>query len=135
MGWIIEQIYNLVSNYGLAIILFTVIIKLILLPLNIKSQKSMKKQQKIQPVLAELQQKYANDQEKLQKEMMKLYKENNVSMTGGCLPMLIQFPILIGLYRVIQRPITYLAGISIQELMEGDFANVRLWWHESCVDE
>lgn len=135
MGWIIEQIYNLVSNYGLAIILFTVIIKLILLPLNIKSQKSMKKQQKIQPVLAELQQKYANDQEKLQKEMMKLYKENNVSMTGGCLPMLIQFPILIGLYRVIQRPITYLAGISIQELMEGDFANKILMLRDAMADK
>lgn len=135
MGWIIEQIYNLVSNYGLAIILFTVIIKLILLPLNIKSQKSMKKQQKIQPVLAELQQKYANDQEKLQKEMMKLYKENNVSMTGGCLPMLIQFPILIGLYRVIQRPITYLAGISIQELMEGDLANKIIMLRDAMADK
>lgn len=115
MGWIIEQIYNLVSNYGLAIILFTIIIKLILLPLNVKSQKSMKKQQKIQPILAELQQKYANDQEKLQKEMMKLYKENNVSMTGGCLPLLIQMPILIGLYSVIRRPITYLAGVTLEQ--------------------
>ena len=118
MGWIIEQIYNLVSNYGLAIILFTVIIKLILLPLNIKSQKSMKKQQKIQPVIAELQQKYANDQEKLQKEMMKIYRENNVSMTGGCLPLLIQMPILIGLYRVIQRPLTYLVGIAISDFTD-----------------
>lgn len=115
MGWIIEQIYSLVSNYGLAIILFTVIIKLILLPLNIKSQKAMKKQQKIQPLMAELQQKYANDQEKLQKEMMKIYKENNISMTGGCLPLLIQMPILIGLYRVIQRPITYLVGVAIND--------------------
>lgn len=113
MGWIIEQIYNLVSNYGLAIIIFTVLIKLILLPLNIKSQKAMKKQQKIQPILQELQAKYANDQEKLQREMMKLYKENNVSMTGGCLPMLIQLPILIGLYRVIYAPLKYLAGVDI----------------------
>lgn len=112
MGWIIEQIYNLVANYGLAIILFTVIIKLILLPLNVRSQKAMKKQQKIQPIIAELQQKYANDQEKLQKETMKIYKENNISMTGGCLPMLIQFPILIGLYQVIQRPLSYLAGVD-----------------------
>lgn len=113
MGWIIEQIYNLVSNYGLAIIIFTVLIKLILLPLNIKSQKAMKKQQKIQPIVQELQAKYANDQEKLQREMMKLYKENNVSMTGGCLPMLIQLPILIGLYRVIYAPLKYLAGVDI----------------------
>lgn len=112
MGWIIEQIYNLVANYGLAIIIFTVIIKLILLPLNIKSQKAMKKQQKIQPIMQEIQKKYANDQEKLQRETMKLYKENNISMTGGCLPMLIQMPILIGLYQVIQKPLSYLVGVD-----------------------
>ena len=112
MGFIIEHIYNLVSNYGLAIIIFTILIKLILIPLNIHSQKAMKKQQKIQPLMAELQKKYANDQEKLQREMMKIYKENNISMTGGCLPMLIQMPILIGLYQVIQKPLSYLAGVD-----------------------
>ncbi len=112
LGFIIETIYNFVQNYGLAIILFTVVVKLILLPLNIKSQKAMRKQQKIQPIIAKLQDKYKNDQEKLQREMMKVYKENNVSMMGGCLPMLIQMPILIGLYQVIQRPITFLAGVT-----------------------
>ncbi len=112
MGFIIEHIYQLVANYGLAIIIFTLIIKLILIPLNVRSQKAMKKQQKIQPVLQELQKKYANDQEKLQREMMKLYKENNISMAGGCLPMLIQMPILVGLYQVIQKPISYLLGVN-----------------------
>lgn len=112
MGFIIENIYNLVSNYGLAIIIFTVVIKLLLLPLNVRSQKAMKKQQKIQPVIAQLQQKYANEPEHLQREMMKIYKENNISMMGGCLPMLIQMPILIGLYQVIQRPLTYLMGVD-----------------------
>lgn len=112
LGFIIEQIYNLVQNYGWAIIIFTVIVKLILLPLNIKSQKAMKKQQKVQPILMELQRKYANDKEKLQQETMKVYKENNISMMGGCLPMLIQFPILIGLYRVIQSPLKYLLGVD-----------------------
>ena len=112
LGFIIGFIYDLVQNYGLAIILFTIVVKLILLPLNIKSQKAMRKQQKIQPIIAALQTKYANDKEKLQTEMMKVYKENNVSMAGGCLPMLIQMPILIGLYHVIQRPITYIAGVT-----------------------
>ena len=111
LGWIIQQIYNLVANYGLSIIIFTVLIKLILLPLNIKSQKAMKKQQKIQPYVAELQEKYKNDQEKLQREMMKLYKDNNISMAGGCLPMLIQMPILVGLYQVIQKPLQYMLGV------------------------
>ena len=112
MGWIIQQIYNLVANYGLSIIIFTVLIKLILLPLNIHSQKAMKKQQKVQPIIAQLQEKYKNDQEKLQREMMKIYKEKNISMTGGCLPMFIQFPILIGLYQVIQKPLSYLKGVD-----------------------
>ncbi len=120
MGWIIQQIYNLVANYGLAIIIFTVLIKLILLPLNVRSQKAMKKQQAIQPVLAKLQEKYKNDQEKLQREMMKLYKDNNISMTGGCLPMLIQMPILIGLYQVIQKPLSFLKGVDwmLQETID-----------------
>ncbi len=135
MGWIIEQIYSLVSNYGLAIILFTIIIKLILLPLNVRSQKAMKKQQKIQPIMAELQKKYANDQEKLQREMMKIYKENNISMTGGCLPLLIQMPILVGLYRVIQRPITYLAGVSITELQEGAMAEKIIMLRDAMADK
>lgn len=115
LGFLIEFIYNFVDNYGLTIILFTVIIKLILMPLQIKSQKAMKRQQKVQPIILELQKKYANDQQRLQQEMMKVYKENNVSMTGGCLPLLIQFPILIGLYRVIQRPLTYIKGIDFSD--------------------
>lgn len=115
LGYIIETIYKLVQNYGLSIIIFTIIVKMILIPLNIKSQKAMKKQQKIQPILAELQKKYANDQQKLQTEMMKLYKDNDVSMMGGCLPMLIQFPILIGLYRVIQGPLKYLLHVDIND--------------------
>ncbi len=112
LGWIIEQIYSLVNNYGVAIIIFTVVIKMILLPLNIKSQHAMKKQQKIQPLMAELQKKYANDQEKLQREMMKVYKENNVSMSAGCLPTLIQMPILVALYQVIRMPLSYLKHVD-----------------------
>ncbi len=112
-GFIINMIYELVQNYGWAIIFFTIVVKLILLPLNMKSQKAMRKQQKIQPILMELQKKYANDREKLQQETMKVYKENNVSMMGGCLPMLIQFPILIGLYNVIRSPIKYILGVDV----------------------
>lgn len=112
LGFVIQLIYNLVQNYGLSIILFTIIIKLVVLPLTVKSQKAMKKQQMIQPIIAELQKKYANDKEKLQTEMMKVYKENNVSMMGGCLPTLIQLPILIALYQVIQKPLSYFLSVD-----------------------
>lgn len=115
LGYIIDFIYRVVRNYGLSIIIFTIIIKLLVLPLNIKSQKAMRKQQKIQPILSELQKKYANDQQKLQQEMMKLYKDNDVSMMGGCLPLLIQMPILIGLYRVIQAPIKYILHVDFSD--------------------
>ncbi len=124
LGFIIRMIYDFVGNYGLAIILFTIIVKLILLPLQIKSQRAMKRQQKVQPIIAELQKKYANDQQRLQQEMMKVYKENNVSLSGGCLPLLIQMPILIGLYRVIQRPITYIKGINLFD--EANAQNIKL---------
>ena len=116
MGWIIKTIYELVQNYGVAIIIFTILIKGLLLPLSIKSQKAMRKQQKIQPLVAELQQKYANDQAKLQQEMMKLYKENNVSMSGGCLPLLIQMPILLALYQAIRRPLTYMFNVPYKDV-------------------
>ncbi len=115
-GWVIKTIYDLVQNYGVAIILFTILTKLLLLPLNLKSQKAMKKQQKIQPIVAELQKKYANDKDKLQREMMKVYKDNDVSMMGGCLPMLLQFPILIALYNAIQKPLTYMFNVPYKNI-------------------
>lgn len=95
-GWL--QSIGVPYHFGFAIILFTAIIKLITLPLNMKQLQSMKATQELQPKLQELQKKYGNDREKLAKAQMELYKEAGVSPFGGCLPMLIQFPILIGLY-------------------------------------
>lgn len=125
MGWIIRTIYSLVQNYGVAIILFTLLIKLILMPLNIKSQRAMKKQQKIQPLVAELQKKYANDKNKMQQEMAKLYKENNVSMLGGCLPLLLQMPILIALYQAISRPLTYMFNVEYSKAIGKTIGQIK----------
>jgi YidC/Oxa1 family membrane protein insertase len=86
-----------------------------MMPLIAKQQKSMRQMQKVQPLLEKAQKKYANDKQKLQQETVKIYQENNVSPAGGCLPLLIQFPILIGLYRVIQRPLTYIRGINFAD--------------------
>lgn len=95
-GWL--QGLGVPYHFGFAIILFTAIIKLITLPLNLKQLQSMKATQELQPQLQELQKKYKNDKEKLAKAQMALYQEAGVNPLGGCLPMLIQFPILIGLY-------------------------------------
>lgn len=87
-------------SYVLAILIFTVIIRLLILPFNIKAAKSTKGMQKIQPEVKKLQTKYKNDPQKMNEEVMKLYKENNVSMMGGCLPSLLPLPILMALYWV-----------------------------------
>lgn len=87
-------------SYGLAIIVFTIIIRLILMPLNIKQIRSTVKMSAIQPEMKKVQDKYKNDPQKAQQEVMKLYKENGVSPLGGCLPMLIQMPILFALFAV-----------------------------------
>src|SRR5574341_2668345 len=87
----------------LAILVLTIIIRLITLPLTLQSQKSMQATQRIQPKIEELRKKYKDDQETLNREMMEIYKREGVNPVGGCLPMLIQFPILIGLYQAITR--------------------------------
>ena len=112
MGFIIEFIYNFIPNYGVALILFTILIKLLILPLNLKSQRSMVKQQKLMPQIQELQKKYANDKEKLNKEMMELYQANGANPATGCLPLLLQFPIIIGLFQVIQKPLSYMLRVN-----------------------
>ncbi len=89
------------GNGGLAIILFTVLARLIILPLTLKSLQSTRKMQEIQPQIKELQRKYGKDQQKLTEETMKLYKEYKINPAGGCLPMLLQFPIFIGVYQAV----------------------------------
>ena len=112
IGYLLGWIYNLIPNYGWALIVFTLVVKLLLLPLGLKQQKSMTKMQAMQPKITALQEKYKNDQQKLSQETMKLYKEYGVSPMGGCLPMLIQLPILFALYRVLYRPLTYMLHMS-----------------------
>lgn len=116
LGYILGFIYNFLNNYGAAIILFTILIKLIILPLGLKQQKSMTKMQRIQPKLKEIQEKYQHDQNRMSQETMKLYKEYGVNPAGGCLPLLIQFPILIGLYNVIYQPLTYIIRMPAKEI-------------------
>lgn len=112
LGYLFKGIYFLVNNYGVTIILFTIAIKLLLLPLNIKQQRSMKKMAALQPKLLKIQEKYSQDKEKQSQETMKLYQEAGVNPMGGCLPMLLQFPILIALYNIIRKPLSYVMMLS-----------------------
>jgi len=90
-------------SFGLAIIIFTIIIRLVLMPLSIKQIKSTSKMSAIQPEMKKVQEKYKGDPQKAQQEVMKLYKENGVNPMGGCLPMLVQMPILFALFYVFQN--------------------------------
>jgi len=98
-------------SYVLAIVIFTLIIRIIILPLNIKAAKSTQGMQKIQPQVKKLQEKYKSDPQKMNEEVMKLYKENNVSVAGGCLPSLLPLPVLMALYWVFMG-IEGLDGVS-----------------------
>ncbi len=96
---IISFIYNnLVHNYGVAIILFTILVKLVLTPLDLKSRRSMRKQSLLAPQIEEIKKKYGKDPEKLNQKTQELYKKNGVSMLGGCLPMLLTMPILFAMF-------------------------------------
>jgi len=100
-AWLISFFYQLTRSYGLAIILLTVAVRLVLFPLTAKQAKSMQAMQRVQPELKRLQTKYKNDRQKLNEEMMKFYKENNINPLAGCLPLLLQMPLFFILYRVI----------------------------------
>ena len=114
MGTILKFIYDNIAfqNYGIAIILFTVGIKSLLLPLTIKQVKSTSKIEKLQPQIQEIQNKYKDDKEKQSAELIKIYQENGIKPTAGCLPLLLQMPILFSLYYVISQPLKYMAGKS-----------------------
>jgi YidC/Oxa1 family membrane protein insertase len=114
MNWINKY----VGSYGWTIIILTFIIKLILYPLSLKSFKSMKGLQKIQPLMKEIQEKYKDDRQRQNQELMKLYKDHKINPMGGCLPLLLQIPILFALYRVFQSAI---------ELRQTPFHIVGTW--------
>lgn len=115
-GYLLQFLYTLVNNYGLAIILFTLIIELLLLPLSIKQQKTMKKSSELQEKVKVMQFKYKNDPEKLNKEMMNLYKTENVSPFSGCLTSIIQMLLLLSIFYLVRSPLTFMEKIPQENI-------------------
>jgi YidC/Oxa1 family membrane protein insertase len=105
LGTLLSFFYSVVPSYGLAIILLTILVRLVLLPLTIKQTRSMQGMQRIQPKVKELQRKYKGNRQKLNEELMKLYKEHQVNPLGGCLPLLLQLPVFFALFSVLRAPI------------------------------
>lgn len=135
-GMLMYFIYNTIGlqNYALTLVLITIVYKLILLPLSIKQSKSTQLMQELQPELQRIQERYKNDKEKLQEEQMKFYQEKGYNPTAGCLPMLIQFPIIIALFYVIRMPMSYMldiparavAQMAIESVQSGDLPSDKL---------
>lgn len=115
-GYLLSFLYNIVNNYGIAIILFTIMIKLLLLPLSIKQQKTMKKSAKMQEKMKVIQFKYKNDPEKMNQEIMSLYKTEKMSPFSGCLTAIIQLLLLLSIFYLVKSPITYMEKISTDDL-------------------
>lgn len=120
-GMLLMAIYNLVGSYGVAIILFALLCKLILLPLSIHSKKSMRKMSAISQKQQELQKKYANNRVKLNEELQKLYEKEGVNPMSGCLPSFLPLPIMMGLYYAIEKPITFMMGITDKDFVSEGF--------------
>ena len=120
-AWLVRLFYNLTGSYGVAIILFTLVIKLIMLPFQMKSKKSMMRMSRMNGRLQEIQKKYANNQTKQAEEMQKLYAEEGVNPMSGCLWSFLPLPILLALYSIIRQPITHFMMLSedvVQQMVD-----------------
>ena len=111
-AWLVRLFYDLTNSYGVALILFTLVIKLIMLPFQMKAKKSMMRMSRVSGQMQELQKRYAKNQAKLQEEMQKLYEEEGVNPMSGCLWSFLPLPILMALYSIIRQPITHFMMLS-----------------------
>lgn len=111
-AWLVRLFYNLTGSYGVALILFTLVIKLIMLPFQMKSKKSMMRMSRVSGQMQDIQKRYANNQVKLQEEMQKIYEEEGVNPMSGCLWGFLPLPILMALYSIIRQPITHFMMLS-----------------------
>lgn len=137
-GYVLNFIYDLVQNYGLAIIIFTILLKVLMLPISINQQKTMKKSAKLQVKVKEIQEKYSNDQVRQSQELMDLYKRENMSPFSGCLSSIFQFIIIISIFYLVSRPLTYMVHFDqdvlnqyVKEISENN--NQRASYQEIAV--
>ncbi len=115
-GYIMRFCYGLFNSYGIALFLYAIITKIILLPLSIKQQKSQLSMIRLRPYQEELMKKYGGNKQKYQQELMNLYQREGYNPTASCLPTFIQLPVIMLIYTIVRRPLTYLAGFSLTEI-------------------
>lgn len=115
-GYVLNLLYNFLNNYGIAIIIFSVLLRLILIPITIKQQKTMKKTAKMQEKMKEIQNKYKNNPEKLNQETIELYKKEKMSPFSGCLSAILQLIIILSVFWLVSQPLTYMKKVDKQVL-------------------
>lgn len=115
-GYLLNFLYELVKNYGVAIILFSIIVKLLMLPISIKQQKTMKKTTKIQEKLKEIQFKYKNDPEGMNRETLELYKNEKMNPFSGCFSAIIQIILLLSIFYLVKSPLTYMKKVDAETI-------------------
>ena len=119
LGALIRLIYNLVgNNYGLSIILFTILTKLMLFPITYNQSKSMDDMNKMAPLEKEIREKYKGNKEKMAEELTKMYSEHKINPMGGCLAMLIQIPVILAMFMIVKQPLTYIMQVPQEQLQE-----------------
>ena len=117
-GYLLNFLYNLFNNYGIAIIVFTILLRIILIPITVSQQKSMKKNAKVQEKMKEIQKKYKNNPEKLNQETIELYKREKVSPFSGCLSSIIQIILIISVFWLVSKPLTYMKKVDSNKVNE-----------------
>ena len=125
LGMLLDLLYGFIGNYGICIIIFTVVVKVCLYPLYIKQIKSTAKMSDLQPKMQAIQKQYANDQQTMNIKMQELYKEEKFNPMGGCLPMLIQMPIIMGLFALLRNPMRYITDENMIFAFHESFIWIR----------
>jgi YidC/Oxa1 family membrane protein insertase len=121
LGQLLFALYNLIGNYGITLIVFTIIVRAFLFPLYADQIKHSSKLQDVQPKIKDIQTRYAGDKETLNVKMMELYKEEKVNPARGCLPLVIQMPIIIGLFALLRNPVLYIKDPSMLMAIHENF--------------
>ena len=117
LGWVLENLANIFGgSFAAAVFVFTLLINVVLIPLNIKSQKSSVQQTRIKPKLDEIKRECGDDRQKYSQETQKLYQEEGVSMGGGCLPLILRMVLMLSIYWLILSPLTYMTGVDKTKL-------------------
>lgn len=127
LGYIMEWIYLVIPSYGWALIIFTLVTKLLMFPLSVKQQKSTARMSAYQPMMQEIQNKWKNDKNRMNEEMMKFQQESGYSMTAGCLPMVLNMFVIFGLFQVVYKPIQYLFHVPAQTIAQAmEYAGIAV---------